>query len=61
MPRNYRYRDGAKHLSEEELKYIKEEIPLQRIGNDKDVERCVEWLIDDEYVTDKLYLLMEDG
>ncbi len=43
-----------KHLSEEELKYIKEEIPLQRIGNVKDVERCVEWLIDDEYVTGQI-------
>lgn len=43
-----------KHLNEEELEYIKEEIPLQRIGNVKDVERCVEWLIDDEYVTGQI-------
>ena len=40
-----------KHLSEEEINNIKEEIPLERIGQAKDIEKCVEWLIEDEYTT----------
>lgn len=39
------------HLSEEEIKSIEEEIPLEKIGQAKDIERCVEWLINDEYTT----------
>ena len=39
------------HLSEEEIKKIEEEIPLEKIGQAKDIERCVEWLINDEYTT----------
>lgn len=39
------------HLSEEELNDIKEEIPLERIGKTHDIEKCVEWLIEDEYTT----------
>lgn len=40
-----------KHLSEEEINNIKEEIPLERIGKAQDIEKCVEWLIEDEYTT----------
>ena len=43
-----------KHLSLEELEYIKEEIPLQRIGKVNDIEKCVEWLIEDEYITGQI-------
>jgi len=43
-----------KHLSLEELEYIKEEIPLQRIGNVNDIEKCVEWLIEDDYITGQI-------
>ena len=39
------------HLSEEEIQNIEEEIPLEKIGQAKDIERCVEWLINDEYTT----------
>ena len=39
------------HLSEEEIQDIEEEIPLEKIGQAKDIERCVEWLINDEYTT----------
>ena len=43
-----------KNLSQEEINNIKQEIPLEKIGNVKDVERCVEWLIEDEYVTGQI-------
>lgn len=39
------------HLSEEEIQSIEEEIPLEKIGQAKDIERCVEWLIEDKYTT----------
>ena len=39
------------HLSEEEKQNIEEEIPLEKIGKAKDIEKCVEWLIEDEYTT----------
>lgn len=38
-------------LSSEEKEKIKEEIPLEKIGRAIDIEKCVEWLIEDEYVT----------
>lgn len=39
------------HLSEEAKQNIEEEIPLEKIGKAIDIERCVEWLIKDEYTT----------
>lgn len=39
------------HLSEEEKQNIEEEIPLEKIGKAIDIERCIEWLIKDEYTT----------
>ena len=39
------------NLSEEEINNIKEEIPLEKIGKAQDIEKCVEWLIEDEYTT----------
>lgn len=46
--------DMNKNLNEEELNQIKEEIPLEKIGNTKDIEKCVEWLIEDEYTTGQI-------
>ena len=40
-----------KHLNKEEIEYIKEEIPLEKIGRTIDIERCIELLINDEYTT----------
>lgn len=40
-----------KHLSNEDLKNITEEIPLERIGNPESITKCVEWLIEDDYTT----------
>lgn len=43
-----------KHLSDEDLKNITEEIPLERIGNPESVTKCVEWLIEDDYTTGQI-------
>lgn len=43
-----------RNLSEEEINNIKEEIPLQKIGKAQDIEKCVEWLIEDEYTTGQI-------
>ena len=42
------------NLSEKEIDNLKEEIPLQKIGNPQDISRCVEWLIKDEYTTGQI-------
>ena len=41
-------------FSSEEIKQIEEEIPLGRVGNTKDIARCIEWLIEDEYTTGQI-------
>lgn len=41
-------------LKKEEKEKIKEEIPLERIGNPQDIIRCVKWLIEDEYTTGQI-------
>ena len=43
-----------KKLSEQEIENIKEEIPLEKIGKAQDIEKCVEWLIEDEYTTGQI-------
>ena len=39
------------HLSDEEKEDIKEDIPLEKIGEPEDIANCVEWLIEDNYTT----------
>lgn len=43
--------DMNKHLSDEEISEIEEEIPLCKIGKAQDIAKCVKWLIEDEYTT----------
>ena len=38
-------------FSKEEIDNIKEEIPLQKLGESADIAKCIKWLIDDSYVT----------
>lgn len=42
------------NLKEEDLENLKEEIPLERIGNVKDIAKCVEWLVEDNYTTGQI-------
>lgn len=46
--------DMNKNLNEEEINQIKEEIPLEKIGKPIDIEKCIEWLIKDEYTTGQI-------
>lgn len=40
--------------SKNEMDDIKDEIPLERIGNVVDISKCVKWLIEDEYTTGQI-------
>ena len=46
--------DMNNYLSNEELESIKEEIPLERIGETIDISKCVEGLIEDNYTTGQI-------
>ena len=46
--------DMNNYLSNEELESIKEEIPLERIGETIDISKCVEWLIEYNYTTGQI-------
>ena len=39
------------HLSSEELEEIRQEIPLEKIGNSHSISKCIQWLINDDYTT----------
>lgn len=41
-------------LSKEEIEAIKEEIPLEKIGQVEDIAKCVKWLIEDKYTTGQI-------
>lgn len=43
--------DMNKNLTEQDIKNIEEDIPLERIGTTLDISRCIQWLIDDNYTT----------
>ena len=38
-------------FNEQEINEIKDEIPLQKLGECTDIAKCVKWLIEDNYVT----------
>ena len=40
-----------KNYSQNEINEIKNETPLQRIGEGIDIARCVNWLVEDEFTT----------
>lgn len=43
--------DMNSHLTIDELNIIKYDTPLQKIGKPKDIVRCINWLIEDEFTT----------
>lgn len=43
--------DMNKNLSDEDIKNIEEEIPLEHIGKTLDISKCVEWLLEDDYTS----------
>ena len=46
--------DMNKYLTEEELKEIKDQIPLGKIGSPIEIAKCVKWLIEDTYTTGQI-------
>ncbi len=46
--------DMNNNLSEEELKNIEEQIPLERVGYPHSITNCVKWLIEDDYTTGQI-------
>ena len=43
--------DMNKALTEKDWNELKEEIPMSKIGEGKDIAKCVKWLIEDDYTT----------
>ena len=43
--------DMNQYLTKRELEEIKQETPLEKIGEGSDIAKCVEWLIDDNFTT----------
>ena len=43
--------DMNKYLTQEEWQEIKNETPLQKIGQPEDIARCVKWLVEDKFTT----------
>lgn len=43
--------DMNANLTVEELKQLESETPLGRIGNPKDIAKCVKWLVEDTFTT----------
>ncbi len=41
-------------LDKKIIEELKEEIPLQKIGEVEDVYKCVKWLIEDRYTTGQI-------
>lgn len=41
-------------FSKEEIEQIKEEIPLERIGEAEEIAKCVKWLVEDNYTTGQI-------
>ncbi|MBR2240642.1 MAG: 3-oxoacyl-ACP reductase FabG [Clostridia bacterium] len=46
--------DMNSELSDDDIKNITEEIPLQRIGYPQSITKCVKWLIEDDYTTGQI-------
>lgn len=46
--------DMNQETTEDEWKQIKQETPLQKIGQPIDIARCVKWLIEDEFTTGQI-------
>ena len=42
------------NLNEEEIENLKEETPLGKIGDPKDIAKCIKWLIEDEFTTGQI-------
>lgn len=46
--------DMNKNLDNNTIEELKQEIPLNRIGNTEDISKCIEWLVEDNYTTGQI-------
>ena len=46
--------DMTKNYTEEEIKNIENQIPLERIGTPENIAKCAKWIIDDNYTTGQI-------
>ncbi|MNT77200.1 3-oxoacyl-[acyl-carrier-protein] reductase FabG [compost metagenome] len=44
----------SNNLSQEEIKDLKGQIPLGKLGKPEDIAKCVSWLIEDNYTTGQI-------
>ncbi len=42
------------NLNKKEMEEIKNDIPLERVGEPSDIAKCVEWLVEDKYTTGQI-------
>lgn len=46
--------DMNKDLTEDEVKYVIDQTPLERIGKPQDIAKCIKWLIEDDFTTGQI-------
>ena len=46
--------DMNKEDSKEDLEKIREEIPMEKIGQASNIAKCIKWLIEDNYTTGEI-------
>ena len=46
--------DMNKDLTEDEVKYVIDQTPLERIGKPQDIAKCIKWLIEDDFTTSQI-------
>ena len=46
--------DMNKNISSDDVNSIKEETPLQKIGEPEDIAKCVKWLVEDNFTTGQI-------
>lgn len=46
--------DMNKYLSNEALEEVKNETPLQKIGEPIDISKCIKWLVEDQFITGQI-------
>ena len=49
--------DMNKEYSKDDIDNIKQDIPLQKIGQPEDIAKCVKWLVEDEFTTGQVIAL----
>ena len=46
--------DMINEYTEEEINYVKNQIPLEKVGKAVDIAKCINWLVEDKYTTGQI-------